>query len=172
MSVLFAGLVFVHYGFLYLGSDDDVGATLIEERAGQTNGLIGAQQPGRVSMITGLHTGEVSLTVEWLPTQPVVGDDWDDVVEVPFVIEQTELTLSSFEDSIPVEVPQTGPHRVRYSASAMDAGKELDTPDEGEQTPDRYLLQLWPAPFAPDAIVRETAAIAAYWHRVARGEPN
>jgi hypothetical protein len=172
MSVLFAGVMPVHYGFIYLGSDDDGGGELIEERVGQVNGLIGAQRSGRVSMITGLHTGDVSLTIEWLPNQPVVGAEWEDVVEVPFVIEQAELTLSSFETFISVEVPQTGPHRVRYRASGMDAGKELDTTEEGEQAPDRYLLQLWPASLAPEAILRETAAIATYWHGVARAEPN
>lgn len=35
---------------------------------------------------------------------------------------------------------------------------------------DRYLLQLWPAPMAPDAILRQTSEHAAYWHRVAEGE--
>ena len=52
----------------------------------------------------------------------------------------------------------------------MDAGKDLDTPDEGELAPDRYLLQLWPAPAAPDEVVKESSAIAGYWHRVARRE--
>jgi hypothetical protein len=48
------------------------------------------------------------------------------------------------------------------------SGKELDTTEEGEAAPDRYLLQLWPAPEAPDVLVRQTSAIAAYWHSVAR----
>ena len=52
----------------------------------------------------------------------------------------------------------------------MDAGRDLDTTDEGEEAPDRYLLQLWPAPQAPDAVVRQTGETAAYWHAVARGE--
>ena len=52
----------------------------------------------------------------------------------------------------------------------MDEGQELDTPEDGETAPDRYLLQLWPAPPEPDAVVREGSESAAYWHGVARGE--
>ena len=40
------------------------------------------------------------------------------------------------------------------------------------RAPDRYLLQLWPAEPAPDAVVREGSEIAAYWHGVARGEDS
>jgi hypothetical protein len=37
---------------------------------------------------------------------------------------------------------------------------------------DRYLLQLWPAPPAPDAVIRETSRYAAYWHAHARTLPS
>ena len=36
---------------------------------------------------------------------------------------------------------------------------------------DRYLLQLWQAPPAPDVVFRQTSEIAAYWHGVARETP-
>lgn len=51
----------------------------------------------------------------------------------------------------------------------MDEGKELDTPDEDEDAPDRYLLQMWPAPDAPDEIKLVGSRIAEYWHGVAAG---
>ena len=36
---------------------------------------------------------------------------------------------------------------------------------------DRYLMQLWPAPPAHDAVLRQTSAIAGYWHGVALDTP-
>jgi len=50
----------------------------------------------------------------------------------------------------------------------MDAGRDLDTAVE-EPAPDSYLLQLWPASPAADAVVARHSAIADYWHGVAGG---
>ena len=73
---------------------------------------------------------------------------------------------------VPVVIPC---HRVVASTglggfSGGEPGHELDTTDEDGLAPDRYLLQLWPAAEAPDAVVRQTGEYAAYWHGVARGE--
>ena len=40
-----------------------------------------------------------------------------------------------------------------------------------ETDADRYLLQFWPAPPAPDRVVRQTSFRAAYWHREHRHVP-
>ncbi len=50
----------------------------------------------------------------------------------------------------------------------MDAACEADTRLEDEPALDAYLLQLWPAALAPDILLRQTSAVAAYWHGVAR----
>ena len=42
---------------------------------------------------------------------------------------------------------------------------------DDEPLVDRYLLQFWPAPAAPDRIIRQTSASAAYWHDFARTQP-
>jgi len=52
----------------------------------------------------------------------------------------------------------------------MDEGRQMDMPDLGESTPDRYLVQLWPAPPEPDRVLATGSKTAAYWHRVARGQ--
>lgn len=59
----------------------------------------------------------------------------------------------------------SGPHRARYGAWGFEAGRRTDSASHG---PDRYLLQLWPAPAAPDRIVRQTSSHAASWHDTAR----
>ena len=86
--------------------DDD----LIDARRGQANGLCGARSDHRLAMVTGLHTGDVPLRIEWHMEEPRLDPEWEDVVEA-------SLDVSS-----------------------------------------------------PDGIVKESSAIAGYWHRVARGE--
>jgi hypothetical protein len=48
-------------------------------------------------------------------------------------------------------------------AEPLEAGRQIDT----APWPGSVLLQLWPAPPAPDRIVCQTSAHAAYWHDVA-----
>jgi hypothetical protein len=179
--ILFDEPVSVHYGFIHVFSraDGEEGTPLesgefdgdpVGPAAGQTCGLAGAQVPHQLSLVTGLHTGEVPLTITWDDHEPPLDDGWEDAVEVSLQLRGASLALETFEDSYRATVPQAGWHRARYCAAGMDAGRDVDTPDEGEQAPDRYLLQLWPAPHSPEALVREGSEIAAYWHRVARGE--
>lgn len=179
--IIFDELVDVHYGFIHVFSlvDDDefppsatggfdgdpVGPVM-----GQVCGLAGARIPHQLSLVTGLHTGDVPLTISWDEEEPPLDEEWTDAVEVSVELRGTTLALETFEGGYGATVPQAGCHRARYCAAAMDEGNRVDTPDEGEQAPDRYLLQLWPAPQAPEAVVREGSEIAAYWHRVARGE--
>jgi len=174
MPEVFAGLVDVHYGFIDLYSDPDGSGDesddLVGARRGQANGLVGAQVPHQLGMVTGLHTGEVPLVVTWTEDAPEVDDEWEDVVEVSVDLSTADLTIATFESAYGCTIPQSGWHRARYCVAGMDEGQELDTPEDDEVAPDRYLLQLWPAPAGPDAVVREGSEIAAYWHGVARGE--
>jgi hypothetical protein len=100
-----------------------------------------------------------------------VDAQWEEVVEAPFTPEERELTLASFDHYVEVELPAVGSLRARYCAQGMDAGHQQDTVLDDERAPDRYLLQLWPADPAPDAVVRQTSANAAYWHREAQALP-
>jgi hypothetical protein len=54
----------------------------------------------------------------------------------------------------------------------MDRARERDTLRAGEPLLNRYLLQFWPAPLAPDAVIRETSRWAAYWNAHARTLPS
>ena len=174
MSEVFAGLVEVHYGFIDLYSDPDGSGDesddLVGARRGQANGLVGAQVSHQLGMVTGLHTGEVPLVVTWTEDAPEVDEEWEDVVEVSVELSTPDLTIATFNNAYGCTIPQAGWHRARYCVSEMDEGQELDTPEDDETAPDRYLLQLWPAPPAPDAVLREGSEIAGYWHGVARGE--
>jgi hypothetical protein len=172
MRTVVHGEVHVHYGQIYVHSEGgapfegDLSACF----AGQRNGLCGAAVAGTLFLITGLHTGEVGLTVEVHETEPP-DDGGEDVVEVSFPAEgPARLVTWGGEDWWDLELAP-GSYRVRYSGTGMDAGRELDTRLGGEPPQDSYLLRFWPAPPAPDVVVRETSATAAYWHDFARKLP-
>ncbi|MEH3034131.1 MAG: hypothetical protein PGN07_08855 [Aeromicrobium erythreum] len=164
---VFDAPIHVHYGFLNLTSRDheiDPG----HERDGQVNGLCGVATPGRAHLVTGLHTGRVPLTVEWLASEPgPPASTWPDVIEASVELPQVCL-LSTFDVFEDVTLGASGWHRLRFHARGMDEGHELDTAIDDE-APDAYLLQLWPAAPAPDAVLRVGSETAQYWHDVARG---
>ena len=162
-------MISVHYGFAYvrplLDSDDipDMDAY----RDGQVNGLLGAAEPGSLSLVIGTHTGRVPLRIERWATAPPVANDWEEVVEATLDADGAQLMVESFQDTWPMEQPGAGRYRVRFCASGMDEAHQ-----EPEIAPDRYLLQLWPTDGAePDAIVRLTSETAGYWHSTAAAEP-
>jgi hypothetical protein len=174
MRTLFRGDVRLSYSQMYVESDGspddhDLGTAF----AGQRNGLCGAAAPGRLWLITGLHTGTVPCTVELHSAAPAVDERWDEVVEAPFTPAGVPLTLvGCMADTAAQFVLGPGvSHRVRYCVSGMDAGKAADVRGAGEPEVDRYLLQFWPAPPGPDEVLRQTGAVAAYWHEHARGLP-
>ncbi|MFI6808849.1 hypothetical protein ACIBO6_28195 [Streptomyces luteogriseus] len=167
------GEVHVHYGQIYVESDpENHGPGLAEAFAGQTAGLCGAATPGALWLNTGLHTGDVGFTVEVCDQAPPLDPAWEDVVEVSFrpASAQSALVQWAGEDSWDLDLEETD-YRVRYCARGMDRASEEDTRLGGEPQLDRYLLQFWPAPPEPARVVKETARIAAYWHRYARTLP-
>lgn len=167
------GEVFVHYGQIYVESDpDECGPGLAEAFAGQRSGLCGAAVPGSLWLTTGLHTGHVGFTVEVCDTAPALDPVWEDVVEVSFrpLSERAVLMEWGGEASTELGLGVTD-YRVRYCALGMDEARRHDTRLDEEPRQDRYLLQFWPAPPAPDRVVRQTSAVAAYWHDYARRQP-
>ncbi|WP_328614990.1 hypothetical protein OHS18_45695 [Amycolatopsis sp. NBC_00355] len=165
--------VHVHYGQIYVQSEggDPFEGDLTACFTGQRNGLCGAAFPGTLFLITGLHTGNVGFTARVHETEPPDAG-WEDVVEAPFRPDGvTRLVTWGGENSWDLEL-SPGDYRVRYSGSRMDAGHDRDTRLDGEPPLDRYLLQFWPAAPAPDIVVRQRSAIAAYWHGFARELPT
>ncbi|MFW6691914.1 hypothetical protein [Streptomyces sp. MAR4 CNX-425] len=180
---------------------DPLGRKAWDPRAGQRNGLCGAAVPGHLLLTTGTHTGRVGLTVEVHEAEPPVGKRWEEVVEVSFRPASPRMSLFPWGDGelCAAELAETD-HRVRYCARGMDAAADAEAADveddlsganqdqdhDQDHHPaadpkaaladvappaDHYLLQFWPAPPAPERIVRETSRRAAYWHRVARKLP-
>lgn len=170
--VLFDGELRVQYGFGSLSPRDEEMPDMDEARDGQSNGLLGAGVPGALFLTFGLHTGPEPLRIEWSEYEPPSDEGWEEVVEASVDFSTSELALAAFDEYLNVDLPVIGTHRARFCALGMDAANELDSRGDDEEAPDRYLLQLWPAPTAPDAVLRQTSARAAYWNREARGEAH
>ncbi|GAA0245759.1 hypothetical protein GCM10010492_51510 [Saccharothrix mutabilis subsp. mutabilis] len=168
MRVLLQDAVWVHYGQLSVESDVEIGGDMGACFGGQRNGLLGAAVPGTLFLMTGLHTGEVGFTVELHDSEPSLGAEWEDVVEASFrPIGEASLVGWAGEWSEELGLAETD-YRVRYCGVGMDRDNAGE-PEDVEQ--ERYLLQFWPAPPAPDAVVRQTSAQAGYWHAFARRQP-
>ncbi|HTI28003.1 MAG TPA: hypothetical protein VL652_43875, partial [Kutzneria sp.] len=143
--------VWVHYGQFYVHSTDDW-PDLGECFAGQRNGLCGGAMPGHLFLITGSHTGYVGLTVELHEQAPVLDETWEEIVEVSFrPLGDTQILGWAGEWASELDLADVD-YRVRYCGTRMDDGHEQDGRDEDEPELDRYLLQFWPSPPAPDQV--------------------
>ncbi len=146
------------------GSEDLAG---LPGYGGQVNGLCGAAIPGVLQFITGLHTGDVRVRIELHDTEPAIDLNWPEIVEASFSPSAPGIFIDVWGDaSIPLPNIEVRDYRVRFAAIGFDN-------DDNEVTdpPERYLIHLWPAPRAPDRIVRQTSRRAAYWHQVAQRTP-
>jgi hypothetical protein len=165
MRVVYDGPVFVEYGQAALAGEWGP-AELDEMFAGQVQGLCGTAVPGLVQLMTGTHTGDVMMRVELHDSEPTYGDGWEDVVEASWTSTGGRVVLAGLMGAPVVELDlPPGDYRVRYAGRDMDHERDEDLP------PDTYLLQVWPAPSAPDVVLRETSGVASYWHAYVRGDP-
>jgi hypothetical protein len=174
VPIVFDREIHVHYGQFYVASGSGWPPDPLQESlGGQANGLCGAAMPGQLFLITGLHTGSTRVAVEVLDAPAPIGDEWEDMVEASFRPTGAKVLLLQWGGETAGLLPLAPiDYRVRYSATGMDRARQKDTLLAGEPPLDRYLLQLWPAPPAPDAVIRETSRCAAYWHAHARTLPS
>ncbi|MFF7334560.1 hypothetical protein [Streptomyces sp. NPDC008150] len=172
MEPRFSGDVFVAYRQIYVESSSGFGCGLHAAFAGQNTGLCGAAEPGFLYLATGLHTGRVGFTVELHDTEPALDDSWEEAVEVSFrpASSRTDLTEWAGTAAYPLDLAETD-YRVRYCATGMQAGHDLDTSPDDESVVDRCLLQFWPGPPGPDVLLKQTSTTAAHRRDFARGLP-
>ena len=169
MARVFSGPLGVHYAQAYVLPAGSVTPGLKECFRGQVNGLCGAALPGKLFLITGLHTGHVGFTVDLLDAPPPLDETWEEVVEVPFSVTACETALVQWAGTVtyPIPLPR-GSFRARYCARGMQLGKVLDTLLPDRPAIDSYSLTFWPAQTTDDSVLRVTAEIAAYFHQKTR----
>ncbi|SIM49709.1 hypothetical protein [Micromonospora cremea] len=130
----------------------------------QQNGLVGAAVPDNVVIMLARRSGGSPVRIVLEATEPRASADWEDVVEASFDLPLGRVMRWSTwagESGGPLAVPP-GQYRLRVSAAGRDAGAQGEFADE---VVDRYLIELWPAPAAPDAVLRVGSDNAGYWHK-------
>ena len=167
-SRVFEGTLKVHYGQAYLLPPDENNASVLGELGacfrGQNNGLCGAVAPYSMFLVTGTHTGIVGFTLDILAAAPPLDDTWEEIVEVSFLVGAHGFVIEDWDgDRVATAAPPAGSYRARYCARGMDQGHDND---EGDLV-DFYSLAIWPAPPAPDAVLKQTSESAKYWHAAA-----
>jgi hypothetical protein len=131
----------------------------------QQNGLVGAAVPDSVVIVLARRSGGSAVRIVLEASEPSASADWEDVVEVSFDLPPGRaMRWSSWagESGGSLAVP-AGQYRLRVSAAGRDAGAWGESADK---VVDRYLIELWPAPAAPDAVLRVGSNDAGYWHQV------
>lgn len=159
---LFAGLIWVEYHQIYVYGDE-VPQPGDEAFRHQDNGLCGAGAAGALYLITGLHTGRVSFSVRLEPSEPPLAEHWEDVVDASFTTTSGRITVLEWggQAAHVMEVPP-GTYRVRYAGSGLDSAHS--GPALTRRPADSYTLSFWPAPPAPDVIIRQSSEFARHRH--------
>ena len=160
--------VWVHYGQVDLMDSPDVYD--IPPMGGPPVGIL-AETPGRVGnvkLLTGLHTGEVFLTVSVTDTDP--GPELhshQDAVELSVYLPNGAPILEEWGGGSPHDLPPlpAGPgwYRLRYHARDADVGLEVETLEEDQGPVDSYLLQIWPEAHSEARILRAESDFARNW---------
>jgi hypothetical protein len=164
-DLIFDAVVHTDYGQFDLIWSDDLGFDGDYDRFfnGQVNGLAGATSGTGLYLNLARRSGGSPIQIMLLDTEPPLLDDWEDVVEVSISLPtDADPTWSTWagEHSGPLAIPP-GTYRVRVNARGRDDGRDGEFADEPV---DWYLIELWPAAPAPDAILRATTADSTYWH--------
>ncbi|WP_368498792.1 hypothetical protein [Herbiconiux sp. A18JL235] len=163
-SVLMDALVFTNYGqfeIVQAAEGFDGGADRFF--AGQENGWVAAAVPGVLYLPLARWGGGSSVRVEHWTEEPPL-EDWEDIVEVSTTFRSGEpIVWMTWGGDVggTLDLPPAT-YRVRVNARGRDAGHDGEF---AEGIVDHYLLQFWPAPPAPDRVLKTTSANAAYWNR-------
>lgn len=152
------GLVPVQYHQFDISDEGGPAADLEREH----NGLVRVAD-GAITVMTGIHTGDVDVTVTLHGAQPTPdGGDWQEIVEISAHSASGELMVRGIMDDLDEELPALsfngpGDYRLRIHARGRDTAVDL-APDEVTEW---YLIQAWPAPAHEVTVLRQSDTYGA-----------
>jgi hypothetical protein len=156
----------VQYAQLYLADEHSWGRADWDELyfGKRPCGLL-AVAAGEAILTTGLRSGVVPVAVAVVDRDPGAElDGYQDVVEVSFEACYADLSLieGAGERSHPLPTLSAGAgwYRMRYHCRGMDQGFEANANFDVGRVIDEYLLQIWPAPDAPSAVLKVASRLA------------
>jgi hypothetical protein len=124
-------------------------------------GLVSADG-GAIEVTTGVHTGEVFVTVEPHSQRPDPAPGWEEIAEISCHSLSGEVFVTSFMDD-PADLPSLasqgpGSYRLRVHARGRDRAVDQTTVDEVVES---YLIQSWPAAHQDALLVKATDTYGA-----------
>jgi hypothetical protein len=148
---------------------------------GQSNGLLGVLSPNHLMLGFGVHTGTVKLKIVLTEQAFPIDTQWEEAVEASWTMpaNSTLALEDNFIDSstVPVALP-AGSYRLRYCAKDYGVAEAwwADGADRGLDEyigpMEEYELTFWPAPWAPDQVLKVKSPRAEGMHRWARSLPK
>jgi hypothetical protein len=158
------GVFPVCYGqFYFLSEDLDWDGALEECFSRQNNGLCGVSIKGVVFFITGLHTGDITLTVNQHDSAPEIDNEADEIVEASFIVPPSGLNLEAWGEEVKIKLGiSQGSYKLRYSVKNFGLAEDTGQYEEGNI--EFYHIDIWPAPISQDKILKNTSEGAKYWH--------
>ena len=147
--------LFADYFQFYL-QDEAVDGSLSDAWTDEAVARLLAVAPGTVGVGT-VRNMEVPVTLEVMPVAPPLNvAAYDHVVECSLSVGGEQLVIAGCTDYFPDAariVVAPGSYRVRVCFSGLESLSE-----DGLDGDDRYHLQIWPAPLANIAVVKQRAA--------------
>ncbi|MER6784180.1 hypothetical protein ABT330_05920 [Streptomyces sp. NPDC000658] len=153
------GLVPVQYHQFDISDEGGPTGPILE--AGH-NGLMQVTD-GVITVLTGIHTGNVDVTVTLHESEPAAGDDnWQECVEISAHSASGDLMVRGLMDDLDDELPLLsfdgpGDYRLRVHARGRDTAFDLAP----EGVTEWYLIQVWPAPTGPPTVLSRSDAYGA-----------
>lgn len=116
----------------------------------------------RVRVTSGVATGPVTVTLQaLLAAPPAVDESWQDIAEVSIVaVDDEPLEVGGWDyrrpDEPRLDAAGPGTYRLRIHANGRDTHYDESVLEPVEE----YLIQAWPAPYAPPVTLRATSEVA------------
>ncbi|MFC9916063.1 hypothetical protein [Streptomyces sp. NPDC059862] len=154
-----SGSVPVQYHQFDISDEDGPASPDLDRRH---NGLVRVAD-GAIIVMTGIHTGDVDVTVTLHEAEPApVDGNWQEIVEISAHSASGELMVRGMMDDLDEELPVLsfngpGDYRLRVHARGRDTAVDL-APDEVTEW---YLIQAWPAPAQEVTVLRQTDGYGA-----------
>ncbi|MEW2117223.1 hypothetical protein AB0945_18925 [Streptomyces sp. NPDC005474] len=125
------------------------------------NGLVSAAG-GAIEVSTGIHTGNVRVTVERHSQLPAPVPGWEEIAEISCHSPSGDMLVTPLMDD-PAELPSLasrGPGRYRLRVHARGRDRAVDE-TAGDDVPESYLIQSWPAPHQDAQLFQATDSYGA-----------
>lgn len=138
----------------------DPQGTVADDLDATRNGLVSVVG-GVIEVATGIHTGNVRVTVEAHSQRPDPAPGWEEIAEMPCHSPSGEVLVKPLMDD-PADLPSLasrGPGRYRLRVHAL--GRDTAVDDSTDDVVEFYLIQSWPAAHQDAVLVKATDAYGA-----------